>query len=32
VRQFATQPLPMLRDHLAQAKRIQATLKGVSGL
>ena len=32
VRQFAAQALPMLRDHLAQAKRIQATLKGVSGL
>jgi len=32
LRQFATQALPMLRDHLAQARRIEATLKGVSGL
>jgi len=32
LRQFAQQALPMLRDHLAEAQRIQATLKGQSRL
>jgi putative membrane protein len=32
LRQFAAQTLPMLRDHLALARRIQAALKGVSSL
>jgi putative membrane protein len=32
VKQFAAQALPMLRDHLTQARRIQAALKGVSSM
>jgi putative membrane protein len=32
VKRFAAQALPMLRDHLTQAQRIQAALKGVSSL
>ena len=32
VKQFAAQALPMLRDHVAQARRIQVVLKGVSSM